>query len=256
MSHHKLVLSLLALSFAAPGIYAEPAPAATSQAAVNAVDPAAIQALKKMGAHLQTLQRFQVRTELSSEAVLEDGQKLQQSSSAEIQVQRPNKLRAVMRSARAERELIYDGKTVTLYTPALKYYATTELAGNIGGMIDQLEARYGVQIPLSDLFLWGTDAAPLDKIESAMNAGQDFIGKDLCDHYAFRQGKVDWQIWITTGDAPLPRKLVITNRSDEARPQSVSYMAWNLKPTFTDAIFKFTPPKGAQAIGIRPLNTK
>jgi hypothetical protein len=250
------VLSLLALSLAAPGIYAEPAPAATSQAAVNAVDPAAIQALKKMGAHLQTLQRFQIRTELSSETVLEDGQKLQQSSSAEIQVQRPNKLRAVMRSARAERELIYDGKTVTLYTPALKYYATTALAGNIGGMVDQLEARYGVQIPLSDLFLWGTDAAPLDKIESAMNAGQDFIGKDLCDHYAFRQGKVDWQIWITTGDAPLPRKLVITSRADEARPQSVSYMAWTLKPTFTDAIFKFTPPKGAQAIGIRPLNTK
>jgi hypothetical protein len=85
---------------------------------------------------------------------------LQQSSSAEIQVQRPNKLRAVMRSARAERELVYDGNTVTLYTPALKYFATTELAGNIGGMIDQLEARYGVPIPLSDLFLWGTNAAP------------------------------------------------------------------------------------------------
>jgi hypothetical protein len=188
--------------------------------------------------------------------VLEDGQKLQQSSSAEIQVQRPNKLRAVMRSARAERELIFRDKTVTLFTPALKYYATAETASNIGGMIDQLEARYGVQIPLSDLFLWGTDAAPLDNIESAMNAGQDFIGKDLCDHYAFRQGKVDWQIWITTGEAPLPRKLVITSRTDEARPQSVSYIAWNLKPTFTDAIFKFTPPKGAQAIGIHPLNTK
>ena len=186
MSHHKLVLSLLALSFAAPGICAEPAPGATSEAAINAVDPAAIQALKNMGAHLQTLQRFQVRTELSSETVLEDGQKLQQSSSAEIQVQRPNKLRAVMRSARAERELIFRDKTVTLFTPALKYYATAETASNIGGMIDQLEARYGVQIPLSDLFLWGTDAAPLDNIESAMNAGQDFIGKDLCDHYAFR----------------------------------------------------------------------
>ena len=27
-----------------------------------------------------------------------------------------------------------------------------------------------------------------------MNAGQDFIGDDLCDQYAFRQGKLDWQI--------------------------------------------------------------
>jgi hypothetical protein len=77
---------------------------------------------------------------------------------------------------------------------------------------------------MADLFLWGTPAAPLDKIESAMNAGQDFIDNDLCDHYAFRQGNIDWQIWITTGSKPLPRKLVITNRSDEARPQSVQYV--------------------------------
>ncbi len=256
MARKKLVLSLLALSLATPGICAEPASVGASQSVVNAVDPASLQALKKMGTHLQTLQRFQVRTELSSETVLQDGQKLQQSSSAEIQVQRPNKLRALMWSARNERELIYDGKTATLFTPALKYYATTEVPPTIGGMIDQLEAKYGVQVPLQDLFLWGTDAAPVDNIESAMNAGQDFIGKDLCDHYAFRQGKVDWQIWITVGEAPLPRKLVITSRTDEARPQSVSYMAWNLKPTFQDTIFKFTPPKGAQAIGMRPLNTK
>jgi len=256
MAHKKLPLSLLALLLAAPGLCAESAPAGTSQSVVNAVDPASIQALKKMGAHLQTLQRFQVSTNVSSETVLEDGQKLQQSSSAEVQVHRPNKLRALMWSARAERELIYQDKIATLYTPALKYYATAEVADNIGGMINQLEARYGVEVPLADLFLWGTDAAPVDKIKSAMNAGQDFIGRDLCDHYAFRQGKIDWQIWITTGESPLPRKLVITNRADEARPQSVSHIAWNLKPTFQDTIFKFTPPRDAQNIGIRPLNTK
>jgi hypothetical protein len=88
--------------------------------------------------------------------------------------------------------------------------------------VERLEDRYGVEIPLSDLFLWGTPAAPLDKLESAMNAGQDFIGKDLCDHYALRQSDIDWQIWITSGSTPLPRKIVITNRADETRPQSVS----------------------------------
>ena len=75
-------------------------------------------------------------------------------------------------------------------------------AGTLGELINRLEERYGVEFPLEDLFLWGTPAAPLDKIESAMNAGQDFIDKDLCDHYAFRQGKIDWQIWITTGAKP------------------------------------------------------
>ena len=253
-----LVLAVLAIALAAPGAHAQPAPAgaAAAPASKNAVDPASIQALKDMGAHLQTLQRFHVSTEVSGERVLADGQKLQHVATAEMDVVRPNKIRALMQSARAEREIIYDGKTVTLFTPAQKYYSTVEFTGTIGELIAKLEERYAVEMPLSDLFLFGTPAAPLDRIESAMNAGQDFIDDDLCDHYAFRQGKIDWQIWITTGAKPLPRKVVITNRADEARPQSVSLIDWNLKPKFKDAVFKFTPPKGATKIEIVPRKTK
>jgi len=252
-----LALGLLATALAAPGTFAQTAPAgAAAPAAANLVDPASIQALKDMGAFLQTLKRFEVSTEVTGERVLSDGQKLQHTATADMYGERPNKIRAVMRSARSQRELFYDGKTVTLFTPAQKYYSTVEFADTIGTLIDKLELRYGVELPLSDLFLWGTPLAPLDKIESAMNAGQDFIGDDLCDHYAFRQGKTDWQIWIATGSKPLPRKLVITSRTDEARPQSVHMIDWNLKPAFKDAVFKFTPPKGATKIEILPVKTK
>jgi hypothetical protein len=251
-----LVLGLLAISLAARSVHAQTAPAGGTQAAANPVDPASIQALKDMGAHLQTLRRFEVSTELTGERVLADGQKLQHTAVADMDVERPNRLRAWMHSARSQREIIFDGTTVTLFTPAQKYYSTVEFAGTIGELINRLEDKFGVQIPMSDLFLWGTPAAPLDKIESAMNAGQDFIGEDLCDHYAFRQGNIDWQIWITAGSKPLPRKVAITNRGDEARPQSVSLIDWNLKPTFKDSVFKFTAPKGATKIEIVPVKTK
>lgn len=257
MVRKKLVLSLLAVMLAASGIHAQTAPAAAAApAAANAVDPASIQALKNMGAHLQTLSRFKVSVDLTGERVLADGQKLQHSATANIEAVRPNMLRARMFSARAEREIFYDGKLATIFIPAQKAYSTVEFTGNLGELVSKLEERYGVEIPMADMFLWGTPAAPLDKIESAMNAGQDFIDNDLCDHYAFRQGNVDWQIWITTGAKPLPRKLVITNRSDDARPQSVQYFDWNLKPTFKDSIFKFTPPKGATAVELRSLESK
>ena len=161
-----------------------------------------------------------------------------------------------MHSARSEREIYYDGKMATLYSPQQKYYSSVEFTENLSGLVDKLEQRYGVEIPLYDLFTWGTPLAPVDKIESAMNAGQDYIGKDLCNHYAYRQGNFDWQIWITADGKPLPRKLVITNRSDEARPQSVSLISWNIAPKFKDSVFKFTPPKGATAIELRPLQKK
>jgi len=256
MRFKKIATAIVALSLVATGGYAQTPPAAPSQPTVNPVNPESIQALKDMGAHLQTLKRFHVSTQLTGERVLADGQKLQHAAAADLDVERPNKIRARMYSARSEREIFYDGKMATLYTPAQKYYSSVEFSENLGGLVSKLEQRYAVEIPLSDLFLWGTPAAPVDKIDSAMNAGQDFIGDDLCDHYAFRQGDFDWQLWITTGKNPLPRKLVITNRSDEARPQSVSLIEWNLKPTFKDAVFKFTPPKGATAVELRPVDKK
>jgi hypothetical protein len=258
MTLKKIVFILLAMLLTISSLYAESVPSSVTkpgatQPVVPAVDASSIQALKNMGDYLQTLHRFQVKTEVSRETVLADGQKLQFNASAQVDVQRPNKLRVLIWSARAEREMIYDGKTVTLYTPALKYYSSAETADTIHGMQKQLKEKYGVDFPLVDLFVWGTADAPIDKIESAINAGQDIIGEELCDHYVFRQGTIDWQIWVSAGDRPLPRKLVITKRDDEARPQSVSLLNWNLKPTFKDSVFKFTPPKDAKLISIRPL---
>ncbi|MDM0013381.1 DUF2092 domain-containing protein [Variovorax sp. J22P168] len=234
-----------------------PTPAVAPPAApANAVNAASIQALKAMGAYLQSLKRFRVTTELTGEVVLADGQKLQHTATADIDVLRPNKLRARMFSARSERVIFFDGQRVTMFMPQQKYYSTVDFAGNVDSLVTRLESRYGVEIPLSDLFLWGTDAAPLDRIDSAMNAGQDFIGNDLCDHYAFRQGNYDWQIWIKAGSQPLPRKLVIVNRADEARPQSMSLIDWNLKPGFREDAFRFAPPAGTKQVELRALDAK
>ena len=244
--HHKILspcLLALALVSGAPGASAQ-----TAAPAASAVDPATVQALKNMGAHLQSLQKFHVTNELTGERVLTDGQKLQHMASAAMDVQQPNRIRVKMSSARSQRELFYDGKLVTLFTPAQKYYTSVPFAGSIGDLATTLQAKYGVELPLADLFVLGTPAAPLDKLDSAMNAGQDFVGSDLCDHYALRQGNFDWQIWITVGSKPLPRKLVITNRGDEARPQSVSLIDWDMKSVVASSAFTFKPPKGAKAI--------
>lgn len=236
---------VFALVIAASGVQAQ---TAASAPPASAVDATSVQALRDMGAYLQTLQRFAVHGELTGERVLADGQKLQHGASTALDVERPDRLRAWMRTSTFERQLVFDGRSVTIYSPVQKYYSTVEYSGNIGSLIDRLEATYGVQVPLSDLFRWGTAEAPLDRIESAMNAGQEFIGDELCDHYAFRQGTIDWQIWIAVGRRPLPRKIVITNRADEARPQSVTLLDWNLAPRFSESVFHFVPPPGATKV--------
>ena len=46
-----------------------------------------------------------------------------------------------MHSPRSMRELFYDGKTVSLYTPAQKYYSSVEFSGTNGELIEKLRAN-------------------------------------------------------------------------------------------------------------------
>ena len=116
-----LMLTLLATWGTSPVLQAQSPAPNSAQATTNPVDQGSIQALKNMGAYLQTLKRFHVSNELTGERVLADGQKLQHTATADLDVDRPNKLRVLMHSARSERQLFYDGKKLTLYTPSQKY---------------------------------------------------------------------------------------------------------------------------------------
>jgi hypothetical protein len=70
-----------------------------------------------------------------------------------------------------------------------------------------------------------------------------------CDHLAFRQAGVDWQIWIEQGDKPVPRKVVITYKELPARPQYTSYLSdWNLSADVKDEQFVARIPEGAKKV--------
>jgi hypothetical protein len=68
------------------------------------------------------------------------------------------------------------------------------------------------------------------------------------DHFVLREGDIDWQIWIQKGEQPLPRKLVITDRSDPAAPTYSAVLDWNLSPTFAADDFAFKPGKDAKSV--------
>jgi hypothetical protein len=127
-------------------------------------------------------------------------------------------------------------------------YASIDTPPTIREMIAAIAEKYDLEMPLSDLFLWGTEEDDMTDIASAFRVGVDRFGNRLCDSYAFHQEDVDWQVWIERGPEPLPCKLVVTDLSDEARPQYSAELDWVLDPTFGDVVFEFTPPSGAQRI--------
>lgn len=221
-----------------------------------AVDPAAIGALEKMGAHLRTLTAFQVEAATSDEDVLDDGQKIQHDGVTSIIAKLPSLLRAEVSGDRHERLYFYDGNEFTLFAKRVNYYATIPAPGRIVQLADQLEDEYGFSIPLEDLFRWGAAGwSGSSDIKAAMKVGPSVVEGVTCEQYAFRQDDIDWQIWIQRGDHPLPRKIVITDRMDEARPQHTAVYTWNLAPSFNEVAFKFQPPDGAKRVKLAQAST-
>ncbi len=222
---------------------------ATSAAVVNAK---AIDRLNAMGAHLRSLKAFTVNADVTVEEVLDSGQKVENALTVEIAARMPDKLRVSTTSAERSRKIYYDGKSVTIFGQKLGYYGSFAAPATIAETVDVAAKKYGLEVPLADLFLMGTDKFDTKSITEAIYVGPQMIGGVLCDQLAFRQPGVDWQICIDRGNAPLPRKLVVTGTGgDPAQPVRRSILSWKAGTAPEAAAFTFVPPKGATRIAVK-----
>jgi hypothetical protein len=243
----------LALAIAGAGLAPD---AAAAQDVV--MDTAAINALDRMGRYLNGLREMEVAATITREDVLDDGQKVQTSATADLVAVRPNRLRLAVNGDRHQRLFLYDGKTFVLWAPTLRYYATAAAPESIILLADTLEERFNIELPLVDLFRWGTEQAPLSDIRSARDLGPAAVGGITCQHYAFRQDGLDWEVWIQKGEHPLPRRVVLNTLTDDARPQYTATYTWNLAPSYNSESFTFVAPPDARAIAwaeVRPVYT-
>lgn len=224
---------------------------ASAPAAVEhgARDPQAMAALNRMGAALRTLKSFSVTADVTDEDVLTDGQKLQYLGKILLTAQQPNALRIDAVSDRRTRTIYYNGKLLTIFAPKKGFYASFDAPPTIHQLIDDAQVKYGLEVPLADLFAWGTDKARIANITSALPVGSDTIDGAECDHFAMRQPSADWQIWIRRDGPALPCRYVITTTADPARPQYGVVLHWDTQAAPPLDTFTFTPPTGALKIG-------
>jgi len=213
-------------------------------------DTAALNALVRMGAYLRGLNNIQIKAFVTTEEVLTDGEKVQSSSVVNLVAHRPDKLRIMIDNERKPRTLYYDGSTFTIWAPLKKFYGSVSAPPSINELAKVLEDKYDLDLPLVDMFRWGSPEVSLDSLTSARDIGPAKINDITVEQYAFRQTGLDWQVWIQRGDYPLPLKVVLTTTDDDAKPQHEAVYQWNLAPSFNDAAFVFTPPKDAQKINL------
>ena len=81
--------------------------------------------------------------------------------------------------------------------------------------------------------------------------GDETLGGQAVEHLAGRTTDVDFQLWITKGDKPVPLRVVITYKTTPEMPQfSANLSDWNFAPAADDPHFVFVPPTDAKPVAV------
>ena len=185
------------------------------------------QLLQAMSTYLAGLDSFSFDVDIEHEVVSPDGEKFGLRSSGEIDVHRPGNL-SVRRSAGfTEVDFLFDGEILSIQDAASGLRTQMQIAGDIDTMIDTLRDDLGRPLPAADLLTGEAYGVLMEDVTEVKDLGSGVVNGVECDHLAFRNPQVDWQIWIAQGDTPHPCMLVITTSDVDQAPQyRISVRDW------------------------------
>jgi hypothetical protein len=229
---------------AGPTVAATPVqqPAKTPQA----IEPRVQQVLNSVCTELSKPKEYSYHAEITFDSVLPSLVKLQYAAAMDATIVRPNRLTISYQSDLGAKNIWYNGKTLTIFDPAQMAYATIAVPDTIDAMLEEAANDKNLSIPLKGFDVSNPCAVIYKQVLRSKYVGiNDAAGID-CDHLAFIQQDADWQVWITRGKKPLPRKVVITYKKLPTQPQWEAVLSnWRFDQEVPASLFQPKIPKGA-----------
>jgi hypothetical protein len=253
MRHVKVALvcawTLTLLLAGAPGSAQQTGPPAAPDSAAQAMA-----VLRRMAELLSQAPRFSVTLDIGFDAVQDSGQKIEFGETRKVVLRRPDRLRidATKRDG-SQSGLVFDGKDITVFHPQENVYATAARPGSVEEAVRYFVQDLDMRLPLAEMLSSHLAQRLQEQVRVAAYVEASSIAGVPCDHLAFRGDEADLQLWVAQGQQPLPRRLVITYRHADGRPQFwAQFSDWNLAPEVPDALFAYMPPLGTAKIAFSP----
>ena len=162
--------------------------------------------LRAMSQSLSSTQSFSYTADERREVAGAGGTKTERRFTREVAVRRPNALSASAKGDTRDVQIWYDGKQLTLVGHKDKIWARGPMPGTIDEAIDFISAEYAIQLPTADLLY----SNPYDALMTPDTTGgwvdQQQVGGLMCDHLAYSQSVVDWEIWLGPDRHGLPTR--------------------------------------------------
>lgn len=209
--------------------------------------------LKTASDFMASQKAFSLTYDSDIEVITTDLQKIQFTSSGQVQAIRPDKLHATRTGGYKDVELFFDGKTLSVSSKDNNTFAQLDAPGTIDQVVDLLRDKYAVMAPGADLLFSYPFDILTENVIDAKHIGRGVIDGVECEHLAFRTAETDWQIWIEHGARPIPRKFIITSKTVTGAPQyTLRIKDWRSEAPVS--AFAFNPPQGAKKVTIEALH--
>ncbi len=182
------------------------------------------------------------------------GQPLHVGHTIKVVLRRPDRLMISVVGDDGSTKLFYDGKTAILLGAETNKYVTVPVPNTIQGMLETVMGKLGVDFPLADFLTDNPDKSFLSGVTAGREINTVTIDGVPCRHLLFTQPPgIELEIWLEKNDKALPRRLVVTYRSEPGQPSVVAeFSDWNFSVHPSDADFAFQPPAGATQVELKP----
>ena len=248
-------LLIVLASLAASPARSQPASGSKSPAKAVAPQPTESQTraraiLMQMAEFISTTPRFSVSLRAGYDAVQGSGQKIEFAETQQITVSRPRNLRVESaRSDGAKMLAVFTGTEIVLIDATANVMATAPQPGPLDETLVHFVQDLGMRLPLAVMLLSRLPAEFDGRVKFIDYVEKTGIHGSPAHHLAARTDTVDFQIWITEGDKPLPQRVVITYKNAQGQPQFWAQLSdWNLAPTIAESTFAAIAPEGAQRV--------
>lgn len=218
------------------------------------IDQRADEWLRRMTDYLKHAKFFSFNADIWQDVQLSSGQQVQAARTLAFNVRRPDRLRVEVRSTRRNRQLIFDGHDLTLLNRVENFYGTVPVSGSLDQAMDTAVERFGINMALDDFLRSDPYRDLTENVQSGTDIGATTVLGTPCEHLAFTQGNIDWQIWIESGPRPVPKKFLITYKDEPGTPEFTAiFDKWDFLTPLPDFVFKFDPPPGASKIPVKEV---
>jgi hypothetical protein len=212
------------------------------------------QILKSMSDYVASQKTISLTYDSDIEVITSEVEKIQFTSSGKVLLSRPDKVRASRTGGYADVEIVFDGKTASGLGKNINAYTQFESAGSIDQLITKLRSMSLLSAPGADLLGSHVFDDLMADVIVAKHIGRGVVDGIECEHLAFRDLDVDWQLWVEVGDRPIPRKYVITSKGVGGAPQyTLRIKDWKTDAPIGADAFVFTPPRGATKVALDAL---